>query len=573
MNGELPPIDPKIRAHLARRSAGGLPRGLLGDVAQALDSVAMERPRPRRIGGRVTWRSPQLAAAASIAVIAVVAAALVAIPRLATTPASSLAGYPADRALTTTELASLMAGPELAPNTTLVAAVTIESRQDVCPMNSRPTVGVVEGMGSQVCVMGATLAAELPGATTSGVFAFRYMARGYLGLLGQISPATSRLAFHVTDDWPLAGKTFLVEGWLGETPAICALLVPSPFSGDPLDPSGDEPCAYSWLSENGSPVPAPATWTPASGSPEAAAHAASSTPTADPLTLIGKARYVEAGGARQIDSIPQEPTRGVYVVRSVVGPCPGASPVDSRGCGIWRVLARVGDVKIPGPNESATIAAPTATPTTAPPETPVALPSALLDPAPVGFIGPGNRPLTAAEFQAAWAADRENLAGRIAIVKGPVPAGFVCSSADATTTTPACNVAKLDGFIAQEGYWGVRVGSDGRLTMLGELSLTRDGGFVFLPEDVIADTGLAPNDLLIVSGELNVRTTETCVATDPNCSPPTDLHDTSAVLDAGPGAYGAVTGEDYGNPVTGLFLIRRGTDSVEILACFEFSYL
>ena len=157
MNQQLPPIDQDVRAQLARRSAGRLPEGLTTQVLQAVDRAPVKP--------RYTWRafSPQparaiprtLLAGAGLAAVVLLAAALVVVPRLQTTPASGLAGYPADRALTTAELASLMAGPALPTNTALVASVTIESRPDVCPMDSRPTIGLVQGMGSQVCVIGA----------------------------------------------------------------------------------------------------------------------------------------------------------------------------------------------------------------------------------------------------------------------------------------------------------------------------------------------------------------------------------------------------------------------------------
>ena len=52
-------------------------------------------------------------------------------------------------------------------------------------------------------------------ARATGTFAFRYLAPGYLGLLGRLALPTTGLTFRATDQWPLQGKTFLVEGWLG----------------------------------------------------------------------------------------------------------------------------------------------------------------------------------------------------------------------------------------------------------------------------------------------------------------------------------------------------------------------
>ncbi len=347
MNQQLPPIDPDVRAQLARRSAGRLPEGLTTQVLQAVDRAPVKP--------RYTWRafSPQparaiprtLLAGAGLAAVVLLAAALVVVPRFQTTPASGLAGYPTDRALTTAELAALMAGPALPTNTTLVASVTIESRPDVCPMDSRPTIGLVQGMASQVCVIGSTVSEYLKETTGTGIFAFRYMAPGYLGLIGEVTPAQSRLALHVGDDWPLASDTFLAEGWLGATALPCDA-TQSFDVGDFLNPAGFEPCQQSWLSEDGSPAPVIENHG-AVGPAESDGSAASPAPSIDPLALHGKARYVTAGGMRQIDAIPLETTRGVYVIRKTTGPCPGASPMDSRGCAVWQVLARVAGISLP----------------------------------------------------------------------------------------------------------------------------------------------------------------------------------------------------------------------------------
>jgi hypothetical protein len=764
MNGQLPPIDHDLRDQLARRSSGQVPEGLIQEIHGALDAIPVERPR--RLNLSAPWRAPRLAAAGGIAFVAVLAIALVAVPVLRRGPAGPsaglIAGYPADRPLTATELDALMAGPNLPVNTTLVAAVTIVTHNDVCPMNRYPTIGVVEGMSSQVCVMAGSLSQVYTSVTVQGTFAFRYIAPGYLGLLAEVTPASSRLAFHVVEDWPLYGKAFLVEGYLGATQQACASETAS--TGDVLEPSGYEQCAWSWLSDDGSPaaVQSFATWS--------APSEISPTRSIDLLALDGKARHVEAGGARQIDSLPNETTFGVYVVRPFTGPCPGDAPFSSIGCVTWRVLAKVPAMSLPGPNASPSPSEPTSqvapngllganneaftlgelldamnadpdhlagktividapfgsgvvcpsdpvvsscgalkdllrskgtwavrigvdglfvilgevqkgdgtlvstlalalaadpgsnwvvdawlsvgarsypagvptdrpladlgqiavltsdgtasepyqisvqngayskfvgTPTTADgppvhglfllsieqetrgellarfapegstpeptasPATPQ--PSSVEFPFPMsGLAGSGGRPLTPGEFLAAFAADPNRLAGRVVIVKGPVTATIMCVQANALGPCLAMGSTEL---IAQEGYWAVQVGADGKLTLLGELTLTKDGGFVFWPEDVIADTSLQPNDLLIVSAELSVRMEDYCDAPGVSCIPPADLRDTSAVLDAGPGAYRAVTGHDTGNPISGLYLIRRGTDTVTILAGFELTEL
>jgi len=223
MNEQLQPTENGIREQLSRRAAGRLPDGLMADIAAAVDRAPEPRKALRWPGLRLT--PPRLAGAAmALALIAVliVAVALTAVNRGPAAPT----GYPLDRALTATELAALLADPALPVNSAFVAEVTIDVRNDVCPMNRYPTIGVVEGMGAQVCVMGATLAAELPGPTASGIFAFRYLGAGYLGLLGRITPASSSRLTASLDDawpggsdgalvstpaWPGSGKTFLAE--------------------------------------------------------------------------------------------------------------------------------------------------------------------------------------------------------------------------------------------------------------------------------------------------------------------------------------------------------------------------
>ena len=175
----------------------------------------------------MAWRTPRFAGAGIGLALVVVLALAIAGPALHTGAPAPFPGYPAGRPLTTAELASILAGPELTPNTTAVASVTIDSRQDVCPMNSRMTFGVIHGIDPQVCVVG-TIGFGVEDPTGSGTFAFRILSRrvvmltettpsDILGLLGEITPASSsRLAFRVAEDWPLAGKTFLVEGWLGQ---------------------------------------------------------------------------------------------------------------------------------------------------------------------------------------------------------------------------------------------------------------------------------------------------------------------------------------------------------------------
>ena len=447
MNEQLPPIDSDLREHLARRSAGRLPGELAAEVFTALDSAPIRRP---------IWRVPRLAVAGlSLALVAVLVVAI-AFSAVRTPPAASapsLAGYPAERALTTAELSSLMAGPALSVNTALVASVTIDVRNDVCPMNRYQTQGLVEGMGSQVCVMTADVAVQPT--TLTGTFAFRYLAPGYLGMLGGIapaSPASSRLALQVADSWPDTGGTFLVDGWLGavELTASCA---GAPTTGDVLAPNGED-CPYdNWLGDG--PV--------AAGIVADHEYTASSPQQSyDPLSLRGNARHVEAGGMRLIDSIDHAaPVRGTYVVRPVTGPCPGAEPQASRGCSTWRVLAKLADITMTAPTAS------TPTPTNASPATSISSPAPSLAVAPAGLLGPNNRVLNPAELSALIAADPNHLSGRYVIDER-----VTCDGTDCTGFAPKA-VADT-------------IGSNGQIGLVGPVNVRPDDSLVWTIPQVIA---------------------------------------------------------------------------------------
>lgn len=363
MNGQLPPIDPGLRDQLARRAAARTPERLAADVVAALDEVAKPRVGVRR--RRVTWNLPRLAGAGIGAVLVMVLAVAIALPAFRWGP-NGPAASPAGGALTTAELATLMSGPALITNSTLVAAVTIDKREDVCPMNRYPTIGVVEGMASQVCVMGANVSADLVDPKVTGTFTFRYLAPGYLGLLGQITLAPTRLAFHATDEWPLDGKTFLVDGWLGQV-KLGIYCLPAQTEGDVLAPDGSSCGNSDWLGDEPTAPAIEAEYGSGSSAP---------TPSLDPLSLRANARHVEAGGMRLIDSVdPSAPVHGVFVVRSVFGPCRGDPLSSSRGCWSWRVLAIVSDLSV---SPVAATSAPSAT--SAPPATPTASATAHVGP-------------------------------------------------------------------------------------------------------------------------------------------------------------------------------------------------
>ena len=526
MNGQLPPIDSEIREQLARRSAGRMPEGLLADVLTAVDSAPAPRAGAR--WPRLIWRVPRLAVAGmGLALVAILAVAI-AFPAFRTGPAASPADYPAGRALTTAELASLMAGPALAANTALVASVTIDARMDVCPMNRYPTIGVVEGMRSQVCVMGATLAAQTQAPKATGTFAFRYLAPGYLGLLGEITPASSsKLAFKVADNWPGSG-TFLVVGWLGADPYPCPTYLAT-LGGDPLDPDGPDQCEDNWLADDPSAAP-----------PASSARGA--------LLPVG-GKLVQAGGMRVIDAVQNDvPILGIYVVRG------------------GRVLAKVADISLPVPSAEAATPPPTTSPTAAPPETPVAEPSGVLSTAPVGLLGPGNRPLTQVELGILMANDPSHLAGRVAVLQAPISSGMGCGpETPAPSSSPLVGCPMFLDLARSEGTWAVRIGADGPFDFLGQVTLPQRG-ISFMLDQIGQATSLNAGDLMILDGWLLESMPTTCdLGATPlpsACGPFSTIESTAS--DNSPasfyvqqGAYRETIGaSSMGPPAHGLYLVR-----------------
>ncbi len=326
---ELPPFEPDLRKQLSRRASGRLPDDLLAGVRARLET-APDRPdrRPRNLS-----LAYGLAAAALVVLLSVGLVLPLALYRPNAAPVS---GYPGVRALTTAELSKAVASG-YAINTPLVAQVTIDPAIRPCSWNRYPDMGGIQGTDGQICVLGYEMSFRFE-EKRSGVFAFRLLAPGVVGLIGELDPGPSQLAHRVSDEWPTDGSAFLVEGHLGGTPLPCAAA--SAEVGDVLKPAGMEECLWSWLSEDGSAAPTDGLGVNAAGSPFV-------DPSFDLLAVRGKARHVEAGGARQIDGIPNATTAGFFVVEPVGGPCLGASPISSVGCFAWRVLARVPPLSMP----------------------------------------------------------------------------------------------------------------------------------------------------------------------------------------------------------------------------------
>jgi hypothetical protein len=507
MNEQLPPIDSNIREHLARRSAGRLPEGLAESVAAALDRAGAEEPRGSGVARsrvrwpRLRWTTPRLAGAGLGVALVAILVVTVGVPAVRNGPASGPSVYPADRALTTAELAAVMAGPALPAYTPLVATVTIDIRSDVCPMNRYPTVGVIEAAGSQICVMQGSHSPLLTGTAATGTFAFRYIGPGYLGLLGEITPASdSRLAFGASSSvaWPGSGKTFLVEGWLGLWDHRCPS-DPHP-SLDPIDvgtwPIFDS-CRFWWLTDDPS---AKDSFGPGGALEPAGSHSVVA------MTMAQLDAVFSGGSA---------PVFATYIATGATYSWSDASPHSSFGYSAWQVLAKVPDLSVPEASPSESPSASASPSESVAPASPVVVPSGPLAPAPTGVVGSGGRPLTEAELAALWASDPTHLAGRLAIVKGPAPPAFGCQSWGAEPTgaslaSPTCNGAVFDGQIGADGdYYAVRVGADGKLSIVGQIALSKTG-FVFTLDQIAWPALGAGSKLAIVDAWLDWEPSLAC---------------------------------------------------------------
>jgi hypothetical protein len=203
------------------------------------------------------------------------------------------------------------------------------------------------------------------------------------------------------------------------------------------------------------------------------------------------------------------PVFGTYVVTGATYSWSDASPHSSFGYSAWQVLAKVPDLSVPAPS-----AAPSASASpseSVAPASPVAVPSGPLAPAPIGVVGPGGRPLTEPEFAALWASDPTHLAGRIAIVKGPVPPAFGCQSWGAEPVpTQTCGTVVFEGQIGVDGdYWAVRVGADGKLSIAGQIAPNKTG-FVFTLDQVALSSTSPPAGLQIVDAWLDWEPSLAC---------------------------------------------------------------
>jgi hypothetical protein len=251
-------------------------------------------------------------------------------------------------------------------------------------------------------------------------------------------------------------------------------------------------------------------------------------------------------------------------------------------CEEYSVLTRLADSSVPTASNATTQSTPPS-----PPATPIAQPSGSPDEASPGLIAPGNRPFALAEIPALLAKDPTHLAGRILVVEGPVPSGFDCSRigpTDALATSGSCYAIKLDNRIAPDGYWAVQVGSDGSLTIMGEVA-TGTSGFVLSPDEARAAWNTPGSDkaLVLVDAWIGGMGADACDVVGQPCyevswlgSTPDSGHwqgstPASGQLDVQPGAYHSFgAGPVGGGPaIRSVFLVRGPANAAQVLARIE----
>jgi hypothetical protein len=198
------------------------------------------------------------------------------------------------------------------------------------------------------------------------------------------------------------------------------------------------------------------------------------------------------------------------------------------------------------------------------PETPAATQSSFPISLDVGttpaIIGAGNLPMGWEELEMLMLASPDRLAGRVAILKSPIPSQITCQG-DGGGGGCAVNTASL----ASGGDWAVYLGNDGRLSLLGPVARQSTGTFVFTL-DTVAIGSRKQGDILLVDAWLlfappgcDAAATPMPSACNGSSLSPTNQDNQPDELPVQAGAYQAITGNAaYGPPVHGIFLTRVG---------------
>jgi len=534
MNNQQAPVDSELRLQLARRSAGRLPLGLLADVTDALDAVPVSAaglPRPR-----TSWRAPGLVAAGLGAAFVAVLLVAIALPAFRGGPAAT-PPTPTPGTSTTTEPAVTPTGLPIAP-TGLIGpgnkALTPEQLTALIAADPNHLAGRYT-IDERVTCDGIDCSGFPP-----KVVADTIQPDGTIGLVGPVNVRPDGGIVwtyqQVVDALPTQGGTYIVDAWIGG--ATCC---EEPTVAGTGSPQPDYESSWLGFTANGG------------------------------IGVAQPGAYHKYGGG----TVGGGPAiHGLFLFEWMPGGKCGTG-LDTGTADTCtphaEILARLETAVLPSSS------------------TPAAKPTGPAGPSPLGLLGSGNRPLTQVEFASIWAADPAHLAGRIAIVTGPVPAGFECSSpgaADAALPSPGCNVVILEGTIAADGhYWAVRVESDSKLTVLGRIAMPKTNEFLFKLDELNTTTTLKTGDLVMVEGWLldSMPTCNTDRTPLPSaCGPYTRIESTAsdnspAGIGVQQGGYTQITGTAgdvvaEGPPVYGLFLVQvTNPDVGTVLARLEVS--
>jgi hypothetical protein len=249
---------------------------------------------------------------------------------------------------------------------------------------------------------------------------------------------------------------------------------------------------------------------------------------------------------------------GVFVVTAVTVSFP-ASSMGPQGDGVaFHVVAKVADISVPGA---------AASPSPSPRESPAGPPATPLAPALTGVIGTSNRPLTVDELETLMVGQPDHLAGRIVIVEAPIPTQISCQS-DANGGGCAVNTKPL----AQTGIWAVRIGTEGALSLVGQMDLPQTS-YIFTLDQIQA-TWIASGDrLFLVDAWIGGAAEDSCDVVGAPCYEVSWLGATpdGQQVNVQLGAYHLVGGGKVGGgpAIHGVFLIRTRSGTAEVVARME----
>jgi hypothetical protein len=173
-----------------------------------------------------------------------------------------------------------------------------------------------------------------------------------------------------------------------------------------------------------------------------------------------------------------------------------------------------------------------------------------------GVIGTGNQPLTVDELETLMVEQPDHLAGRIVIVEAPIPTQISCQS-DANGGGCAVNTRT----VASQGTWAVSIGTDGTLSLVGEVTVPQSD-FVFSLDQAVATWSKAGTEkqFFIVDAWLGGAAEDSCDVVGAPCYEVSWLGSTAGAQEVAVqlGAYHQFGGGPVGGgaAIHGVFLVK-----------------